>query len=203
MADADLYTDQIDIASYWPENATVPFEEFNGKLKTGEADIKDYPFLTQKQFQAFKIVVEADTYLPPVPLLTMPRPTAPELIYMNEPDSASMVLVSGNNEHTIEVMATIWAQGMTPAYFLIVDCLGSTVDMSVIYGEFTPERLVRAIKETGLEDKVNHRKMIIPGYASKLVRDFEQATSWEIEVGPLCGAELPLYLGERWAFPEG
>jgi len=202
MAEADLYTNQIDIASYWPENASVPYDEFISQLKAGEADIKDYPFLTSKQFQAFKVVVEADSYLPSVPLLTMPRPTAPELIYMNEPDSDSLVLVSGNNQHTIEVLATIWAQGVTPAYFLIVDCLGSTVDMAVVYEAFTPERLVQAIKECGLEEKVEHRNMIVPGSTAPLAKDFHRATNWNIEVGPLCGVELPLFLGERWVFPE-
>ncbi|MFC1954703.1 hypothetical protein ACFLVZ_02640 [Chloroflexota bacterium] len=202
MPEADLYIDKVDACSYWPENSPIPYEDFLTRLKAGEADIQDYPFLTSNQFQAFKLVLEADQYLPSVPLLTMPRPVAPDLLYMNEPDSNSLVLASGNNQYTIEVLATIWAQGITPAYFLIVDCLGSTVDMAVVYGAFTPERLVQAIKESNLEEKVERRNMIIPGSASSLVSDFERATGWDIELGPVCAAELPLFLGDRWIFPD-
>jgi len=202
MPEADLYIGEVDTCSYWPVNATIPCEDFLARLKVGEADIEDYPFLTSKQFQAFKLMLEAEKYLPSVPLLTVPQPMAPDLLHMNEPDRNSLVIVSGNSRLTVEVLATIWAQGVTPAYFLLVDCLGSTVDMAMVYGEFTPERLVQMLKKSGLEEKVKHRNMIVPGPTSPLVRDFVRATNWNIEVGPVCAAELPLFLGDRWVFPD-
>ncbi|MFC1976863.1 hypothetical protein ACFLWS_01135 [Chloroflexota bacterium] len=202
MPEADLYIDKVDTCSYWPVNATIPCEDFLARLKAGEADIEDYPFLTSNQFQAFKLVLEAENYLPSVPLLTIPQPMAPDLLHINEPDRNSLVIVSGNSRLTFEVLATIWGQGVTPAYFLLVDCLGSTVDMAMVYGAFTPESLVQILKESGLEEKVEHRNMIVPGSTSPLVRDFARATNWDIEVGPVCAAELPLFLGDRWVFPD-
>jgi len=202
MPEADLYINKIDTCSYWPGNATIPCEEYLARLKVGEADIGDYSFLTSNQFQAFKLVLEADKYLPSVPLLTVPQPLTPDLVYINEPDRNSLVIVSGNSRLTFEVLATIWAQGVTPAYFLLVDCLGITVDMAMVYGEFTPARLVQALKKSGLEEKVEHRNMIVPGSTAPLVRDFVRATNWSIEVGPVCAVELPLFLGNRWVFPN-
>ena len=109
-----------------------------------------------------------------------------------------MVSVSGNNRYTFELLASIWTQGKTPAYFLVVDCLGNTVDMAVLFGDFTSGRLLQILEETGLEEKVVHRHMIVPGYTKSLARDFVEATGWEVEVGPVCAVELPLYLGDRW-----
>jgi acetyl-CoA decarbonylase/synthase complex subunit gamma len=122
------------------------------------------------------------------------------LFPINEPDESSLVIVSGNNRLTFEVLATIWAQGVTPAYFLLVDCLGNTVDMAMVYGEFTAMRLAQMLGTSGLESKVKHRRMIVPGWTAPLANEFAAATNWEVEVGPVCAVELPLFLGERWLF---
>ena len=122
------------------------------------------------------------------------------LFPVNGPDESSLVIVTGNSRLTFEVLGTIWAQGVTPAYFLLVDCLGSTVDMAMVYGEFTPARLVQILRESGLESRVKHRHMIVPGFTAPLALKFAEATNWEVEVGPVCAAELPLFLWDRWMF---
>lgn len=170
------------------------------RLAAGKGDIEDCAFLTSRQLQAFKLVLEAKTYLPSIPQLTIPQPMEEGLFPINEPDEGSLVIVTGNNRLTFEVLATIWAQGVTPAYFLLVDCLGSTVDMAMVYGDFTPTRLAQIVIESGLESRVKHRHMIVPGLTAPLAGDFAVATNWEVEVGPVCAVELPLFLGDRWIF---
>jgi acetyl-CoA decarbonylase/synthase complex subunit gamma len=54
------------------------------------------------------------------------------------------------------------------------------------------------LKKTALEEKVEHRHMIVPGLTSPLAGNFAESTGWEIEVGPICAVELPLFLGDRW-----
>ena len=145
-----------------------------------------------------KTVLQAREYLPSIPTLDIPQPIEPELIPINEPDNNSIVLVTSNNSLTFEVLTTVWSQGITPAYFLLVDCLGNTVDMAMVFSEFKPERLKQAIANSGLEEKTSHRHMIVPGLTAPLANDFRKATGWEVEVGPICAAELPLFLGDRW-----
>jgi len=202
MMPANLYLNQIDPCHYWPANATIQCENFLSQLRTGTLSTKEYPFLTTNQLQAFKTVLEAETYLPPIPQLTIPQPVEAGLFPINEPDRNSIVIVSGNNQYTFELLASIWAQGITPAYFLLLDCLGNTVDMAVLYGDFTSGRLLHILKETSLEEKVAHRHLIVPGYTRSLAQDFAKATGWEVEVGPVCAVELPLYLEDRWLFPS-
>ena len=200
MGEADLYLDQVDLARYWPGNASVSCEDFLVQVREGKAHIEDYSFLTRTQIHALRVVLDTERYLPSVPQLTVPQPIEAELLAMNGPDEDALVIITGNNRSTLEVLAAVWSQGSTPAYFLSVDCLGSTVDMAVVYAEFTPDRLRHALKTSGLEEKVRHRRMIVPGFASPLVNDFIRATDWQVEVGPICAVELPLFLGDRWIF---
>ena len=200
MPNVDLYLSKMDICRYWPENASIRCQECLDKLKAGENLLKICPFLTNKQARTFKLVSESETYLPSIPQMTVPQPMDAGLFPVNEPDKNSMVIVSANNQQTFEVLATVWAQGVTPAYFLLVDCLGNTVDMAMVFGVFTPDRLQQILEKTGLKDKVEHRHIIVPGLTSPLAEDFARATGWEVEVGPICAVELPLSLGDRWIF---
>jgi len=201
MLKADLYLNQIDLCHYWPANATCTCEDFLDLVKAGDISTEDYPFLTSRQIQAFKIVAEAERYLPETPVVSLPQPTEAGLFPVNEPGEDDMVIVTGNCSLTFEVLAAVWAQGITPAYFLLVDCLGNTVDMAMIYAEFTPQKLQQAIENNGLSQKVAHRHLILPGLTAPLLHDFVDATGWEIEAGPISAAELPLFLGDRWIFP--
>ena len=203
MQEADLYLTTVDLCRYWPANVEISCKEFITHLAAGEGDIEDYAFLSLGQLQAFKLVLEAKTYLPLVPQLTIPQPMEKGLLPINEPDESSLVIVTGNNRLTFEVLATIWAQGVTPAYFLLVECLGSTVDMAMVYGDFTPTRLAQIVRESGLESRVKHNHMIVPGLTAPLAENFAVATNWEIEVGPVCAVELPLFLGDRWISSAG
>ena len=196
--EANLYLSQVDYCRYWPSSASSPCEEFISQMKAGKARPGDYPFLTAKQFKTFKLVTELETQIPPVPLLSLPQPIEAELIPVNEPANDSIVIVTGNNRLTFDLLITIWSQGITPVYFLLVDCFGDTVDMAMVYQHFTPARLKQALDKTGLEKKVNHRQMITPGFTAPLAEDFTKVTGWMIEVGPICAVELPLFLGERW-----
>ncbi len=202
MLKADLYLKQIDPCRYWPVNADCTCERFLAQIKAGERRIEDYPFFTSRQMQAFKVVVEAEKYLLATPLVTLPQSMEAGLFSLNGPGENDLVIVSGNSSLTFEVLGAVWAQGITPAYLLLLDCLGNTVDMAMVYGEFTPQRLCQALEKSKLEEKVKHRHLIVPGLASPLGDDFVRATGWEIEVGPISAVELPLFLGERWVFPE-
>ncbi|MFC1995288.1 hypothetical protein ACFLVM_00200 [Chloroflexota bacterium] len=175
-------------------------EDFLVQLREGKTHIEDSSFLTPTQIRAFRLVLDAERYLPSVPQMTVPQPVEAELLSVNRPDEDALVLVTGNNKFTLEALVAVWSQGFTPAYFLLVDCLGSTVDMAMVYSEFTPERLCHALKTSGLEKKVNHRRMIIPGLTSPFVNDFTTATGWQVEAGPICVVELPLFLGDHWIF---
>jgi hypothetical protein len=203
MPEADIYLSRINVCRYWPANVEISCKDCLDRLAAGKGKLEDCTFLESGRLRALKLALEPGPYLPSVPQLTVPQPMASGLFPLNEPNESSLVIVTGNNRLTFELLATVWAQGVTPAYFLLVDCLGNTVDMAMVYREFTPARLAQVLKASGLETRVKHRHMIVPGLTASLAEDFAAATNWEVEVGPVCAVELPLFLGERWRFSAG
>lgn len=196
--EAWLYLDRMDLSQYWPANAPTPWDEFRRQFESGAATLEGCAFLSPSRRHAFQIALQPQSYLPSIPSIDVPRPLSPGLFPLNEPGAEAMVLVTANSALTFDVIGAVWAQGLTPAYLLLVDCLGNTVDMALVYGNFTGERLGHALEESSLPDIVSHRKLIVPGLAAPLAKDLRKATGWEVEVGPVSAAEIPLFLAERW-----
>ena len=189
-----LYLDRMDLSRYWPENAGISWDDFLTQFRDGKTSIDNCAFLTSRQKQSFSIALEAENYLPQIPSIDVPQPIAPDLFALNEPGNNAPIIVTANNRLTFDVLATIWAQETIPAYFLLVDCGGNTVDMAIVFEKFTPEVLVDALEKSGAKDKVSHRKLLVPGLTSSLVVDFKESTGWDVEAGPVCAAEIPLFL---------
>jgi CO dehydrogenase/acetyl-CoA synthase gamma subunit (corrinoid Fe-S protein) len=72
------------------------------------------------------------------------------------------------------------------------------VDMAMVYASFTADSLKNALTKHALAVRVNHNRLIIPGFCAPLEEDLARVTGWEIIVGPVCAAELPLFLGDVW-----
>jgi len=197
-----LYLDRMDLRRYWPSEAPLPWEEFESRIKSGAISLDECVFLPPRTRHAFGIALHPERYLPLIPSITVPQPVAPDLFPLNEPGEDALVLVSANNRLTLDLLVTVWSHGLTRAYLLLVDCLGHTVDMSMIFGTFTPAKLTEALRSSGLAGRVKHRQMIVPGLTAPLAGDFRHATGWEVIVGPVCAAEIPLFLGDRWVPPE-
>lgn len=208
MLYADLYVDQIQVAPYLtPEEVRASgarnAEDLAARLKAGTLDLADCPFLAPRKRYALSLALHAGEVLPRVQSLELPRPVAPDLFELNEPGPDAPVLVTGNSEFTLTVMTGILAATVSPFYLLTVDCRGDTVDMAMVYASFTPERLERSLATHGLAGKVNHRRLLIPGFCASLQDELARATGWDIVVGPICAGELPLFLGEDWQPPAG
>jgi acetyl-CoA decarbonylase/synthase complex subunit gamma len=55
-----------------------------------------------------------------------------------------------------------------------------------------------AMSKNSVEKLVKHHKLIIPGYVAVMSGKLEEATGWEIMVGPRESSMLPKYLHEVW-----
>jgi len=203
MLTADLYIDRIDLAPYLtPEECrgggAAHCREFIAGLRQGRIRPEACLNLSPSKRYALSLALRAQEILPPVQSLELPRPVPPDLFEINEPGADSPVLVTGNSEFTLTVLTGLLALTASPFYLLLVDCRGDTVDMSMIYRSFTPQRLDQAITAQNLAGKVSRRRLIIPGVLAPLRQELAHYTGWEIIPGPICAAELPLFLGDRW-----
>ncbi|MGI5875644.1 MAG: acetyl-CoA decarbonylase/synthase complex subunit gamma [Dethiobacteria bacterium] len=71
-----------------------------------------------------------------------------------------------------------------PSYIISVDTGGTSVLTAYADNRFTAEKITETIKAVGLEDKVKHRKIVIPGAVAVLKGKLEDESGWEVIVGP-------------------
>jgi CO dehydrogenase/acetyl-CoA synthase gamma subunit (corrinoid Fe-S protein) len=207
LSSADLYVEKIDFQRYLSQADCLECgypscEAFIGAIKAGSTKPSDCSFISRNKAYAFEAIEKITALWPDVPLLTHPRPGFAGLIELNCPGPDSLVLVSGNNEYTEQVLMTVLGTTICPFFVIFIDTDGNTVDMSMIYQTLTAQRVAESIQSTCIKEKVTVRELMLPGLASSLKGELERLTGWNVRVGPVCAAELPLFLSEIWIEPE-
>jgi CO dehydrogenase/acetyl-CoA synthase gamma subunit (corrinoid Fe-S protein) len=208
MLYADLYLDRIELAPYLdPEECRRGgFKDcaaLAASLREGNLKPEDCLFLSPQKRYALSLALRAKEIIPPVQSLELPRPVPPDLFTLNDPGPEAPVLVTGNSEFTLTVLTALLATTVSPFFLLLVDCRGDTVDMAMVYRSFTARRLSQGLTAHDLAARVSHRRLLLPGWLAPLQEDLSRGTGWEIQVGPICAAELPLFLREAWQPPPG
>ncbi|MEJ5328182.1 MAG: acetyl-CoA decarbonylase/synthase complex subunit gamma [Candidatus Bathyarchaeia archaeon] len=127
-----------------------------------------------------------------------PVAVEPGLKVFGNPDENSPVLFTTNFALTYYTVASDIENSKLNAYLIVVDTEGSAVDSGVAGRKLTAEKVADAIKATGIENKVKHRKLIIPGKASRISGEIEELSGWKVQVGPRDSSEIPKYLQEKW-----
>ncbi len=125
------------------------------------------------------------------------RPLATEQgIYdINNPDENSPVLVTTNFALTYFIVSGEIESSKVPGHLLVMDTEGLSVMTAWAAGKFVADLIGPFVKKSGIEDKVKHRKLIIPGYAAAESGGMEEELpGWEIMVGPRDAAHIPAYL---------
>jgi acetyl-CoA decarbonylase/synthase complex subunit gamma len=127
-----------------------------------------------------------------------PVAVAPGLKVFGTPDENSPVMFTSNFALTYYTVASDIESSKLNAYLIVVESEGSAIDSGVAGRKLTADRVAAAVKESGVENKVKHRKLIIPGKASRISGEIEELTGWKVQVGPRDSSEIPKYLTEKW-----
>ncbi len=127
-----------------------------------------------------------------------PVAVAPGLKVFGTPDENSPVMFTTNFALTYYTVASDIESNKLNAYLIVVETEGSAIDSGVAGRKLTAERVADAIKASGVEGKVKHRKIIIPGKASRISGEIEELSGWKVLVGPRDSSEIPKYLIEKW-----
>jgi acetyl-CoA decarbonylase/synthase complex subunit gamma len=119
---------------------------------------------------------------------------APGLHRLGAPDGTSPVFVSANYRLSFDALRTSLS-GMD-AWILVLDTKGVNVWCAASKGTFGTDELVRCIAETGLADRLQHRRIIVPqlgapGVAGRQVRE---RTGFSVVWGPVEGRDIPAFL---------
>jgi acetyl-CoA decarbonylase/synthase complex subunit gamma len=124
-----------------------------------------------------------------------PLATTQGIYEINNPTADSPLMVTSNFSLTYFIVSGEIENSKVPAYLYVKDTEGLSVMTAWAAGKFSADIIGPAIKKSGIEDKIKHRKLIIPGYiAAESGGLEEELPDWEIQVGPRDAAHLTPYL---------
>jgi acetyl-CoA decarbonylase/synthase complex subunit gamma len=130
-----------------------------------------------------------------------PVAVEPGLKVFGTPDENSPVMFTANFALTYYTVASDLESAKVNAYLLVVDTEGIAVDSAVAGRKLTAEKVADAIRASGIENKVVHRKLIIPGKAIRLSSEIHELSGWQVLVGPKDSSDIPKFLQEKWQNP--
>jgi len=124
-----------------------------------------------------------------------PLATTQGIYEIGNPDENSPVLVTTNFSLTYFIVSGEIESSKVPSYLLVMDTEGLSVMTAWAAGKFVADLIGPFVKKSGIEDKVKHRKLVIPGYAAAESGGLEEELpGWEIMIGPRDGSLIPAYL---------
>ena len=114
-----------------------------------------------------------------------PIQVTPGLYEINNPTAESPVLVTTNFSITYFSVANEIEGSGQPAWLLVADAEGMSVLTAWAAGKFDAERIAKSVKEFKVAEKVNRKRLILPGHVAVLSGELEgELPDWEIRVGP-------------------
>jgi len=124
----------------------------------------------------------------------LPIPCRTGLIRIGNPDNQSPVFLTGN--YHLTVMRLKRALRNQHAFLLVANSRGINVWCAASGGHFTHHDVISALKISGIEDFVSHRKVILPQLAACGIqaKAILQRTGWRVVWGPVYARDIPKFL---------
>ncbi len=204
MPDANLYLDRVDLSRYLTVEecrhcGASSCRDLVDMLKGRACSTDALESLPRTRRSALATALGLDGTLPAVPSLQHPRPVAVQLVEINDPRPGAPVLVTGNSAVTQEVLLAILATTVSPFFLLFTDTRGDTLDMAMVLGSFSPERVLAAATAQDLDGRAAGGPIVLPVLAGSLAgRAAAALAPRDLSVGPHCAAEMPLFFGDAW-----
>ncbi len=155
------------------------------------------------------VVIKGDEAPEVLPILTArqniytdpqkPIQVEPKLYPIGEPGDAAPVMFTTNFSLTFYTVQADVEASRVASYLLAVNTEGLSVLTAYSGDKLTEKTIKDAIDKCGLADRVKHRKLIIPGYVAVLSGKIEEATGWQVLVGPKESSFIPKFLQQVWS----
>ena len=121
---------------------------------------------------------------------------------VGNPDETSPVLVTTNFSLTYFTVEADTEATHAPAWILVVDTEGQSVMTAWAADKFNAETIAKALAESDVAGRVNHRRVVLPGGVATISGKLEELSGWEVLVGPRESAGLSVFMRTRWRQPE-
>ena len=125
----------------------------------------------------------------------IPMSVEQKVYEIGEPNDESPILVTSNWALTYFIVASEIEGSKVSSWLCVKDTEGLGVLTGWAAGKFSGDSIGPFIRKSGIEGKVKHKKLIIPGKVARIRGELEEALpGWEIIVGPREASEIPAYL---------
>ena len=127
-----------------------------------------------------------------------PVQVEPKLYEVGQVNENSPVLFTTNFSLTYYTVEGEVEASRVPAYILAVGTEGTSVLTAYSGDKLNEDVIAKAMDDAKIEEKVNHKKLIVPGLVAILSAKIQEKTKWETLVGPKEASGLPTFLKSTW-----
>jgi acetyl-CoA decarbonylase/synthase complex subunit gamma len=130
----------------------------------------------------------------------VPMQVEQKIYRIGEPTPDSPLLITTNFSLTYFIVSGEVENSKVPSYLAVTDSEGLSVLTAWAAGKFTAAKIAQFIKESGIENDIKHRELIIPGYVAILSGAIEdKLEGWKVTVGPREANGIPAFLRSKMA----
>lgn len=148
--------------------------------------------LTRIEMQA-ALVMRQNIYTDPQKPIQM----TPGLYRVGTPTRNDPVFLTVNFSLTYFTLQGYLEATRRSCWLLIVDTEGMSVLTAVAAGKLSESVVKDGLEKFSVASEVDHKTLIIPGYASPLSGRIEESTGWKVIVGPRDAAEIAAFMEEE------
>ncbi len=125
-----------------------------------------------------------------------PMAVEQKIYEINNPDANSPVLITTNFSLTYFIISGEVESSKVPSWLLVMDVEGQSVLTAWTASKFVHKLIANFVKKSVIEQKINKKELIVPGYVAQLQGELEEelGDSWKVIVGPREAGEVPKFL---------
>ncbi len=128
----------------------------------------------------------------------VPMQVEQKIYKIGEPTAESPLMITTNFSLTYFIVSGEVENSKVPCRLAVMDSEGLSVLTAWAAGKFTASKIAQFIQESGVENEVKNKELIIPGYVAILSGAIEEKLAgWKVTVGPREANGLPAFLKSR------
>ncbi len=125
----------------------------------------------------------------------VPMQVEQKIYKIGEPSSNAPLMITTNFSLTYFIVSGEVENSKVASRLAVMDCEGLSVLTAWAAGKFTASKIAQFIKESGIENEIKHKELIIPGYVAILSGAIEdKLPGWKVTVGPREANGLTVFL---------
>jgi acetyl-CoA decarbonylase/synthase complex subunit gamma len=128
----------------------------------------------------------------------VPMQVEQKIYDIGEPTADSPFMITTNFSLTYFIVSGEIENSKVSSRLAVMDCEGLSVLTAWAAGKFTASKIAQFIKESGVENQISHKELILPGTVAILSGALEdKLEGWKVTVGPREANAIPTFLKGR------